>query len=65
MKQMRRAGESAGYPAGNFGLTISAADLSWNGNDDTILKGITITKRTPTCCRAARTPLGAKDMQAQ
>src|SRR5579864_3573866 len=27
-------GESAGYPAGNFGLTILAADLSWNGNDD-------------------------------
>jgi hypothetical protein len=29
-----------------------------------ILKGITITKRTPTCTRAARTPLGAKDLQA-
>jgi hypothetical protein len=30
-----------------------------------ILKGITITTRTPKCCRAARTPLGAKDMLAQ
>ena len=30
-----------------------------------ILKGITIMKRTPTCSRAARTPLRAKDMQAQ
>ena len=31
-----------------------------------ILKGITmITTRTPKCSRAARTPLGAKDMQAQ
>jgi hypothetical protein len=28
-----------------------------------ILKGTTITKRTPTCCWAARTPLGAKDTQ--
>ena len=27
-------GESEGYPAGNFGLTNSAADLSWKGNDD-------------------------------
>jgi hypothetical protein len=26
--------ESAGYPAGNFGLTNFAADLSCNGNDD-------------------------------
>ena len=29
------------------------------------LKGITITTRTPKCTRAARTPLGAKDTQAQ
>ena len=29
-----------------------------------ILKGIMIIKRTPTCCRAARTLLRAKDMQA-
>jgi len=29
------------------------------------LKGIMITKRTPTCCRAARTHLRAKDVQAQ
>jgi hypothetical protein len=29
------------------------------------LMGITITKRTPTCTRAARTPLRAKDTQAQ
>jgi hypothetical protein len=28
-------------------------------------KGIMITTRTPRCSRAARTPLGAKDMQAQ
>jgi hypothetical protein len=27
-------GKSAGYPDGNFGLTISVADLSCNGNDD-------------------------------
>jgi hypothetical protein len=30
-----------------------------------ILKGITITMRTPKCTWAARTPLGAKDTQAQ
>ena len=30
-----------------------------------ILKGITITTRTPKCIGAARTPLGAKDTQAQ
>jgi len=30
-----------------------------------ILKGITITTRTPKCTWAARTPLGAKDTQAQ
>jgi hypothetical protein len=30
-----------------------------------ISKGITITTRTPKCTRAARTPLGAKDMEAQ
>ncbi len=29
------------------------------------LKGITITTRTPKCTWAARTPLGAKDTQAQ
>jgi hypothetical protein len=29
-----------------------------------ILKGITITTRTPKCTWAARTPLGAKDTQA-
>jgi hypothetical protein len=27
-------------------------------------KGITITTRTPKCTRAARTPLGAEDMEA-
>jgi hypothetical protein len=31
--------ESSGYPAGNFGLTILAADLSCNGNDDTDSQG--------------------------
>ena len=30
-----------------------------------ILKGITIMTRTPKCIVAARTPLGAKDMQAK
>ena len=30
-----------------------------------ILKGITITTRTPECFGAARTPLGAKDTQAK
>ena len=30
-----------------------------------ILKGITITMRTPKCTGAARTPLGAKDTQAK
>jgi len=29
----------ARYPAGNFGLTISAADLSCKGNDDTDSQG--------------------------
>ncbi len=29
-----------------------------------LLKAITIMKRTPTCTRAARTSLGAGDMQA-
>jgi hypothetical protein len=29
-----------------------------------ILKGITIITRTPKCCGAARTLLGAKEMQA-
>ena len=32
-------GESPGYPAGNFGLTNSAADLSCKGNDDTDSQG--------------------------
>jgi hypothetical protein len=27
------------YPAGNFGLTNLAADLSWNGDDDTHSQG--------------------------
>ena len=27
-------GDPGGYPAGNFGLTNSAADLSCKGNDD-------------------------------
>src|SRR6266700_7667963 len=31
--------ESAGYPAGNFGLTNSTADLSCKGNDDTDSQG--------------------------
>jgi len=30
-----------------------------------ILKGITITMRTPKCTWVARTPLGAKDTQAR
>ena len=30
-----------------------------------ILKGTTITKRTPTCRRAARTPLRAEDLESQ
>ena len=30
---------SAQHPAGNFGLTISAADLSCNGNEDTNSQG--------------------------
>jgi hypothetical protein len=30
-----------------------------------VLKGITITMRTPQCTRAARPPLRAKDTQAQ
>ena len=32
-------GESANYPAGNFGLTNSAGDLSCTGNDDTDSQG--------------------------
>jgi hypothetical protein len=32
-------GESSGYPDGNFGLTISVADLSCDGNDDTNSQG--------------------------
>lgn len=32
-------GEPPGYPAGNFGLTNSAAALSWKSNDDTDSQG--------------------------
>ena len=31
--------ESSGYPDGNFGLTISATDLSCRGNDETNSQG--------------------------
>ena len=31
--------EPSGYLAGNFGLTNSAADLSWKGNDDSESQG--------------------------
>ena len=65
MKQMRRAEESKRYPAGNFGLTISAADLSCNGNDDIDSQGNYDYHAHAQVYRAARTPLGAKDTQAQ
>jgi hypothetical protein len=32
-------GQAASRPAGNFGLTNSAADLSYKGNDDTDSQG--------------------------
>ena len=63
MSRMRHSGRQR-LSLVNSILTNSATDLIYKGNDKLRFKGIMIITRTPKCTRAARTPLGAKDMPA-